>query len=157
MKKAKIQYFTLTDEMLKGEKLDFFRETRLQDIPFETIHPDKDNNWVDLTDNDFETLLPLANKQTKLSKNKSEEQAVFKLFSLGVVTNRDEWVYDFDNKNNKKKLLFFIEKYNKQVKSKKYSNDELDYSIKWTRAVKNDLSKGDYEYCTFKNCNFSNF
>ena len=37
MKKAKIKYFTLTDEMRKQEKLDWFRETKLENIPFEII------------------------------------------------------------------------------------------------------------------------
>ena len=57
IKKAKIKYFTLTDEMRKGEKLDWFRENHMQDIPFETIQPDKNNNWVNLTENDFEEFI----------------------------------------------------------------------------------------------------
>ena len=143
--KAKIFYFTLTDEMRKREKLDWFSENRLKDIPFETIHPDKNNNWLNLTDNDFETLLPLANKKTKLSKNINEEQTVFKMYSLGVVTNRDEWVYDFNKNNLENKVKFFCEFYENEktrwlisTKSKKL-NDFVDRTIKWTSELENHL------------------
>ena len=46
---------------------------------------------------DFEQLLPLANRETKLAKKPDDERAVFGLYSMGVVTNRDEWVYDFSS------------------------------------------------------------
>ena len=35
------------------------------------------------------------------------EQAVFGLYSLGVNTARDEWVYDFDDRTLRDKVLFF--------------------------------------------------
>jgi len=60
-------------------------------------------------DNDFDDLLSLANKETKLAKSQKEKRAVFKLFSLGVVaTNRDEWVYDIDKDNLLKKVDYFF-------------------------------------------------
>jgi predicted helicase len=69
------------------------------------------------------------------------------LFSLGVVTSRDEWVYDNSEKNLKAKIKYLIKTYNNDVKKLKgmdvkYIADNLDYSIKWSRAVKNDLAKG---------------
>jgi predicted helicase len=150
MSKAKIFYFTLRDEQRKQEKLDWFRNTRFQDIPFERITPDENGNWINLADTDFKTLLPLANKQTKLAKTKAQENAVFKLFSLGVVTARDEWVYDFDEKNLERKVKFLIQTYNKDVErlhGRTSVADKLNYEIKWTRAVKNDLKKGKkYEF-----------
>jgi len=155
--KAKIYYFTLTDEMRKREKLDWFAENKFKDIPFETIHPDKDANWLNITDNDWETLLPLANKETKLKKNKNEERAVFKLFTGGIKTNRDEWVYDFSKENLKNKIQYFIEIYNENVKefcnhkTIPEINNKIDYSIKWSRDLKNQLLRGNFvKYENFK-------
>lgn len=65
-------------------------------LPFDEVSPDKNANWVNLTNNDFETLLPLASKETKTAKSSRDAKAVFRKFSLGVVTARDEWVYDLD-------------------------------------------------------------
>jgi predicted helicase len=40
--------------------------------------------------------MPLCSKEAKLGRE--SEGTIFELFSLGVVTNRDEWVYDFNVK-----------------------------------------------------------
>ncbi len=90
-------FYTSVDDYLKADdKKAYFVEHKLQDLNFTHIIPDKNNNWIDLADdNDFDSLIPVANKETKLSKKPDEERAIFKLFSLGVVTSRDEWVYDF--------------------------------------------------------------
>ena len=53
----------------------------------------KNNNWINLADNDFERLVALADNDVKRG-NKSE--AVFKLFSNGIVTARDNFVIGFD-------------------------------------------------------------
>lgn len=144
---CKIEYTVMEDNWRKEEKLDWLRTHKLQNISFEKITPDRNNNWINLPDNDFDYLIPLANKQTKLSKKKQDENAVFKLFTLGVVTARDEWVYDDDENRLSEKVEHLITIYNKDVtKHKNKTKDEIrnsvDYSIKWTRAVKNDLSSG---------------
>lgn len=146
MKKAKIFYFSLTDEQTKDEKLAWFGNTKLKNIDFERIDPDKTNNWVDQADNDFEDFLPCADKNTKLTKSQQEEQAIFKLFSLGVVTNRDEWVYDFSVKNLSEKMKYFFSEYEQQ-RVKFQQNHISDYEssghIKWTRELKRQLSKSN--------------
>ncbi|MBK6346577.1 MAG: DNA methyltransferase, partial [Bacteroidales bacterium] len=102
---------------------------------------------INLSDNnDWDSLISIANKDVKLGRS---TDAIFKLFSLGVVTNRDEWVYDDSRTNLEKKVNFLIDVYNKDAdkhkgKSKADITDGIDYSIKWTRAVKNDLEKGKY-------------
>ncbi len=144
MKKAKIYYFTLTDEMRKEEKLDWFRSHSIEQLEFEHIQPDKNSNWINLADTDFDSLLPLVDKEVKQGRG---EVALFKLYTQAVNTARDEWVYDFNNLSLEKKMIFLIDIYNKDLKKFKDKSREeiansIDYSIKWTRAVKNDLAKG---------------
>lgn len=152
MKKCTIFYHTLTDEMKKEEKLQWFAFNKFQNIAFDHIQPDKNNNWLDLTDNDWDSMIPVASKETKLSKSTKEEKAIFKLFSNGVVTARDEWVYDYNKIDLKKKVKHLIEVYNSDVirlkgMDKSILKDNLDYQIKWSRAIKNDLFKGKkYEF-----------
>ena len=88
MSTAKILYFTLQDEQTREEKLDWFERTRFEEIPFDHITPDQKANWVNLTDNDFDSFLPLIDKEVKAGKS---QKAVFQLFSRGVETGRDEW------------------------------------------------------------------
>ena len=77
--------------------------------------------------------MPIANRQTKLAKRIEDEQAVFRLYSLGVSTNRDEWVYDFDVPNLRDKALFFSDTYNEFVNMGKGSHDPI---IKWSETLR---------------------
>jgi len=140
-----IEYVAMQDGWRKEEKFAWLKNNPIENIHFESVHPDKNNNWINLSeDNDWGSLLPLATKDVKLGRSK---EAVFQLFTLGVVSNRDEWVYDDNVDSLIKKVEFLIDIYNKDVdkhhgKSKEDIRSEIDYSIKWTRAVKNDLKKG---------------
>ncbi|MEW6194379.1 MAG: type ISP restriction/modification enzyme [Bacteroidota bacterium] len=140
-----IYYNAIRDYVKSDEKKNYLVENKLADLKFTHITPDKNGNWINLTENDFESLIPIANRQTKLAKKKEQENAIFKLFSLGVVTNRDEWVYDDNKSNLSEKVQYLIEIYNKDREklATKFSRAEIkeliDYSVKWTRAVKNDL------------------
>lgn len=140
-----IEYVGLDDTWRKEQKLDWLKNNAIESIHFETVIPDKNSNWVNLAeDNGWEELIPVADKSVKAGKG---GYAIFELFSLGVVTNRDEWVYDFRESNLKEKVTYLVEVYNSDLKNLKGKNpkeirEEIDYSIKWTRAVKNDLLKG---------------
>ncbi len=130
------------------DKLEFLRSTKFSTIQFETIRPDKNHNWLNLTENDWDELMPLASKTAKYGKNEKEQKMIFKLFSLGVVTNRDDWVYSESKEKLGQKVRFLINVYNREVGHHfgKVLHDEIadqvDYSIKWTRAVKKDLAQG---------------
>jgi len=133
---------------IAADKLAFLSSTPFNKMDFEHIVPDKNHNWLNMTDNDFEDLLPLANKETKLAKSQPEERAVFKLFSNGVVTARDEWVYDVDKNNLLKKVDYFCRLYEKEQVRWKQSdqktsiNDFVDRTIKWTSELEAHLQKG---------------
>lgn len=125
MKKAEIYYFTLTDELPREDKLAWFKNTRFTNIEFDKINPDDKGNWLNLTDNDFDGLLPVCDKDVKAGKG---EQAIFKLFSRGVATQRDEWVYDFDKNNLKKKMRFLVDIYQATLIDADFKDKHL---IKW--------------------------
>lgn len=127
------------------DKLSWLEQTKLSRLPLENVRPDAKANWINQTENDFEKLIALADKKTKSTKAASQEKAIFKLFSLGVVTARDEWVYADSRKEVEAKVNYLIDIYNADLKRFRHLKDadagDLDYSIKWTRSVKNDLRK----------------
>lgn len=135
MKKAKIFYYNFPTFKNKDEKLAKIKQTKFENIPFELINPDKDANWINQTNNDFDTLLPLCSKEVKRGKS---EEAVFELYSNGVNTARDEWVYDFDKNNLIDKIKFFIDKYNNLLSE---NNKDWENSIKWSRDLKLKFAK----------------
>ncbi len=135
MSKAKIFYFTLQDEQTKEEKLDWFERTQFEKIPFDHITPDAKANWINLTDNDFDSFLPLIDKEVKAGKS---QEAVFQLFSRGVETGRDEWVFDLSESYLEIKVRYLIDTYQKRFEKK----ERLELDIKWDRELENDFSRG---------------
>ena len=145
---ARVHYVRRPEMETAEEKLGFLASHTMRGLDFDEVSPDKTHNWVNLTSNDFETLLPLASKETKAAKTSRDVKAIFRKFSLGVVTARDEWVYDFDSVSLDAKVGFLIDEYNAErqrlkgnLRNRKGLEDRLSYNIKWSRAVKNDLSK----------------
>lgn len=132
---AKIFYFTLQDEQTREEKLEWFARTRLDDIPFEHIAPDKKANWINLTDNDFDDLLPLIDKEVKLGRSK---EAIFSIFSLGIKTDRDAWVYDFSEAKLTSKVCYMIRAFEARRTSKVFD----DLEIKWDRNLDKYIKRG---------------
>ena len=82
-------------------------------------------------------MIPVANKDTKAAKTQAQENALFKLYSLGVSTNRDEWVTDYSEISLRKKMTYFTKRYHEVLSKKgKFSND-----IKWSRNLKRRLEQ----------------
>lgn len=130
------------------EKLAFLSRARLVTVEKEEVRPDAKANWLNLTHNDFDELLPIASKNAKAATGGVAQRSIFGLFSLGVVTARDDWVYDFDRSILAKKVLTLIGTYTKDLHRLAKVRDAaeraamLDTSMKWTRAVKRDLARG---------------
>jgi predicted helicase len=122
------------------DKLAFLGAAQLGSIQFDDIRPNAKHDWINLVDNDFATFLPIANKQTKQAKRPSQFNAIFKLFSLGVSTNRDEWIVGYDQKSLSGRMRFFIQHYKSLLGSTK--PDEV---IKWSETLRRRFRKGDHE------------
>ncbi len=64
-KNCNIQYVSLNDFWRKEEKLQWFSENKIQEINFDHIIPDKKNNWINQSENDFDSLVPLIKQFSK--------------------------------------------------------------------------------------------
>jgi predicted helicase len=127
---CRIQYFAMDDYWLKEKKLLWLASSHLKEIPFEQITPDKNNNWLN-EDNDFQDLIPLFDKE---SNNKN----IFNFTSLGVSTNRDDWVYDFNKDNLFSKTKYFVETYNALLKKK---DKNFPDTMKWSSSLKKSFEQ----------------
>ena len=137
-----IHYARREDAELAVDKLAYLRDAKLDEIAFEDVTPDAKNNWLNQSNTNFASLIPLADRQTKLAKTAADEQAVFGLYSLGVVTNRDDWVYDFDAENLGRKVRALINSYEESRATfggKEVDDATLGTAIKWTRDLKRQL------------------
>lgn len=152
MKKAKIYYARMDEFWTKEEKLKYLENLNWYDVEWQKIKPDKNNNWLtDGLENDFDNFMEIGNQNAKAAVNQNQE-VVFKLFSLGVSTNRDVWVLNYDLKVLEKNIENIIENYNEQVtKLKKHINSGIniddfiiydDSKTSWSSTLKNHLKRG---------------
>lgn len=154
-KKANIKYYNIGD-FLSGDKKLMSLQQDISFFDFEDIIPDNKGQWLNQTNNDFYEHTALIDKNVKNQKvgKAIEQKAIFKLFSLGIATNRDDWAYDFNKEQLEKKVKYFLKIYNKERISfrgidylDENKNDNLDYSIKWSRDLKKDLaSNREYKF-----------
>lgn len=151
MKKAKIYYARMDEFWTKEEKLKYLENLNWYDVEWQEITPDRNNNW--LTEDcqiDYDDFLPIGNKETKSKSLNSS--AIFYIYSLGVNSNRDNWVYNYDIDDLSKNINIFIETYNEQVikwcqNKQSHKNIDLfilydDEKIKWSSKLKALLNAG---------------
>ncbi len=162
VKNSAIHYYDIGDYLKREEKLNRLANfTNLDAISFETIIPNAKGDWINQRDDAFDKLIPL--KRDKKLQNPS----VFDINSLGVVTGRDPWVYNFSLDALKQNVQKCIDTYNadlkrfnavfreafkqraKGVKSGelyKHLNDKEittdKTKIAWVQNLKNQLIKG---------------
>ena len=124
------------------DKLAFLNNGKLETVAFEEIRPSKKHNWINLTQNDFDELMPSGTKAAKTTKKPSQDKVIFKLFSQGLKTNRDEWVFGFSREQVASRIRYLVDSYNTQLNELKGEVDHRNvanrvrYNIKWTRKLK---------------------
>ena len=93
-KDCKIQYRDIGDYLTREEKLDALTEAKsikgLRD--WQTITPNKHHDWIGQRSEAFQQFYPLGTKEAKAGK---ADNAIFGLYSQGVKTNRDAYIYNF--------------------------------------------------------------
>ncbi len=80
----------------------------------------------------------MADKATKRAKKPSQQRAIFSLFSTGIMSGRDEWVYDNSPAALNRKMTYFKREFEKALAAGKPN----EKSIKWSRNLKRKLGPG---------------
>jgi len=147
---CRIEYFALEDEMRKEEKLQWIAEHGLDQIDFTHIKPDEKSNWINHSDFSWEHLLCLIDNDVKLKK---QSNAIFQLFSNGVVTARDLWTTSFNKEDLQLRVHYFIEHFKKEQlrwensDKKTPINDFIDRQVKMGSEIENYLvNKAELQY-----------
>jgi len=111
----------------------------LNNLTMETIQPDRKNDWLNLSDNDWDELVPLVDPTISAGRTTAQHKAIFRLVSNGLKTQRDEWVYDFDKDSLAAKARQMVEVYEATRRDPTFADRE---TIKWDRELDRYLSKG---------------
>lgn len=155
---CEIYYNEIGDYLDSGAKKEYLvKAVDMRGMVWKRLTPDKNNIWLtEGMSQDFEELLPMGDKEEKGSE---DCKAIFRLFSLGVATNRDEWVYNFHKESLEENVGTLIKTYNSEVerwkkisekpitKEGKYDIDNFIFydekKIKWSSTLKIHFNAGE--------------
>ncbi|MDZ4067820.1 MAG: type ISP restriction/modification enzyme, partial [Tabrizicola sp.] len=139
---CKVFYARRDEYDTKQDKLSWLGSTPMAQVKFDRITPDKKGNWLGQTENDWEELLPLVSKDVKAGKRGAEKGAIFKLFSRGLGSYRDEWVYDSNRTGLEAKMRYMVETYEATRADPEFTDRN---TIKWDaeldRYAKSNIKK----------------
>ncbi|GAA8521181.1 DEAD/DEAH box helicase family protein [Helicobacter pylori] len=158
-----IFYYEVEDYLKREAKLNLLAGFENLDlVPFKEITPNDKGDWINQRDDAFEKLIPLK-RDKKLQNN-----SIFDINSLGVITGRDPWVYNFSPNILTQSVQNCIDTYNadlkcfnarfreafkqrtkgvksaelyKQLNDKEITTDKT--KIAWTDGLKNKLIKNE--------------
>ncbi|GAA9937210.1 DEAD/DEAH box helicase family protein [Helicobacter pylori] len=106
-----IHYYEVEDYLKREAKLNLLAGfENLDSVPFSEITPNNKGDWINQREDAFDKLIPL--KRDKTLKNPS----VFDIDSLGVVSGRDPWVYNFSPNALMQSVQKCIDTYNADLK-----------------------------------------
>ncbi len=104
-----IFYYEVEDYLTREAKLNLLAGfENLDFVPFEKITPNDKGDWINQREDAFDKLIPL--KRDKNSKS------IFDINSLGVVSGRDPWVYNFSPNALMQSVQKCIDAYNADLK-----------------------------------------
>ena len=149
---ARLHYYDIGDYLSREDKLAKLREFHDVDgVHWQEIVPNDAGDWINQRSELFETFTPLGDKRD------AGDDAVFSTFSLGVVTGRDAWAYNFSRTALLENMEKTINNYNAERErfqaavragtvrtSDAAVNRFVDTDptkVSWTRGLKSDLRK----------------
>ena len=157
-------FYNNETELSSKEQTFHFLKTHenVGNVTWQEIQPDEKHTWItEGLHTDFDTLIPIGTKEAKEGKGTAEttEGVIFKNFSLGVSTNRDFWVYNFNQdalRDNVQRMLETytteLDRWNRQITEWKRGNAHEpkvndfvlydDTKIKWSSTLKKHLERG---------------
>ena len=138
---ATINYSAVPNNLKTKEKLEYIINNSIDTLNWEEIIPDKNNDWLNQRNSDFEKFIPIGDKKA------NDNKFLFDIYSRGVSTSRDNWSYNFSINNLKTNISNTINYYNSDVAKlesgliteKEITTDET--KIKWSRDLIKDFIK----------------
>ncbi|MDF7675588.1 DEAD/DEAH box helicase family protein [Neisseriaceae bacterium ESL0693] len=145
---GQIHFHDIGDYLSQAKKLEIIQEfgsiKGISDMKgWSNIKPDEFGDWVNQRDPNFDNYISLGDKKDKNSIT------IFENYSLGVVTNRDVWCYNYSCQKLASNMNRMINFYNEEERRYSSCNSKFidienfinndSSKISWTRSIKRDL------------------
>lgn len=131
-----IHYHDIGDYLSQKEKLNAISGfSSIESIAWSEIIPDTNNDWINQRDPNYQRYPWIAD-------DNNSQDGVFKNHALGVVTNRDAWVVNYNRNELSNNVQKLVDNYTQELS--KESLDEInrnDKYIKWTKKLEDKFIK----------------
>ena len=138
---AEIYYYDIGDYLSREQKLNTISQFKsMENLPFTRITSNEHGDWISQRNDTFATFIPLAPEK----KGTNSSQSFYSFYSLGCVSARDSWVYNYSENELHKNIQITINHYNEQLNKilqKELNEPQRDskkgnWSRDWMTAVK---------------------
>jgi predicted helicase len=117
----KIYYYRVPEDWRKTQKLAYLQDRKsIAGINWLELQPDENHTWItEGLHPEFVTFLPIGSREAKAAHSTSfdgtQVKTLFKLYSQGIQTARDNWMYDFNRGRLAVKASNMVETYNAEL------------------------------------------
>ncbi|WP_354174537.1 type ISP restriction/modification enzyme [Arthrobacter sp. UYEF36] len=109
---AEIRYGDIGDYLTREQKLDILEsEQSIEGTEWDAIAPNDHGDWINHRDEKYNSFQAIGDKATK---GKPDTPGMFELYSAGLQTNRDAWIYNFGSVATADNVSRMIVNYNRQ-------------------------------------------
>ena len=147
---CQIQYRDIKDYQSRERKLQKVKEFgSIEGIAdWQTIQPDEHNDWLNQRDQSYQAYMALGSKEAKSQKLVKPSVAI-RLYTRGVGTNCDVWVWNFNQTLLIRKVQSLISHYQEQLQnvrvgdlsSEEATRNRQPDRIRWHDGLKNRLKR----------------
>lgn len=150
---CKVHYHDIGSYLSREEKLRLIASFKsISAVPWIDLEPNLSADWINQRGALFQTFQSLG------SKKETDREVMFAIYSLGVVTARDAWAYNFSKEqvlgNMQRMITFYndeLDRYQAVSRESKKQPQVIEKfidtdatKISWTRSLKADLRKGKH-------------
>ncbi|WNI16385.1 DEAD/DEAH box helicase [Actinacidiphila sp. ITFR-21] len=104
-----LYYRDIGNYLSRDDKLRILTTQDLKSVEWEQLLPNVDGDWINQRDERYKEFRLLGDKASK-----SDYAAIFGVYSPGLQTNRDSWVYSYSERKLGEKVESLIDFYNSQ-------------------------------------------
>ncbi|MFI3603493.1 DEAD/DEAH box helicase [Vagococcus fluvialis] len=140
-----IHYHDIGDYLSRDQKLGILQNSQsIVSIDWENILPDKNNDWINQRDENYELYTPMNDKEDM-------ENSVYLDQLTGIYSGRDVWVSGFSKKKSTNNATQLVKNYSSELErlssvvdpKERISQVNKDEKfISWTRGLTQNFAKG---------------
>lgn len=135
---ADLRYRDIGDYLTREQKLDVLEtEQSLEGTEWETISPNDHGDWINHRDDRYDSFQPIG---LKVLKGSSGNPGMFEVYSGGLQTNRDSWVYNYSHNAVIENVARMVSNYNACVASGQ--QDLEPTKISWSSSLESVFKRG---------------